>query len=106
MSDADEHADDEPENRGMYEKFSVTRLTPSSRGIDHSGCVYYVLDLTHDPAAAGAMEAYAEAVRDSHPRLAEDISRTLADLGARRALDARVAEELGRLTPRVREVEE
>lgn len=60
--------------RGLYEKFRVTRLDDSPR---HDGCDYFVLDLNHDPHAIPALEAYAESCRESFPVLAEDLDRQL-----------------------------
>jgi len=69
------------ENEGLQEKFEVTRLIPSSRGIDHSECFYFVLDPEHDPDAAAALAFYAHAVRArGNTVLADDIGRKLLEL--------------------------
>jgi hypothetical protein len=49
--------------RGLFGKFRVERVAPSSRGIDHSGCRYFVLDPQHDPIAAAALARYAQVAR-------------------------------------------
>ena len=60
-----------PENSGLYEKFTVTRNDGKSEpGEKHDGCDYFVLDMTHDPAAMRAMEAYVEAIWSTRPMLA------------------------------------
>jgi len=64
-----------PDSGGLYGKFRVERVEPSSRGIDHSACRYFVLDPQHDPHAVTAMRSYANAVRTSAPDLAADIDR-------------------------------
>lgn len=51
-------SDDAKKAEGLIEKFKVERLTPSSRGIDHDGCRYFVLDPQHDPGARFALRAY------------------------------------------------
>lgn len=61
-------------NRGIYEKFVVTRTDGESRpGRRHHGCAYFVLDLTHDPHALPAIEAYADSCQRDYPRLACDL---------------------------------
>jgi len=61
------------QSRGLFAKFRVERLTPSSRGIDHTGCRYFVLDITHDPHALPAALAYANSCESEYPFLAADI---------------------------------
>lgn len=53
--------DPEFATRGLEQRFEVTRLTPSTRGIDHSECRYFVLDPQHDPLARSALIGYASA---------------------------------------------
>lgn len=61
--------------RGLYEKFTVTRTDGTSApGGKHDGCRYFVLDVTHDPFADAALQAYATACRRDYPLLAEDIT--------------------------------
>lgn len=58
----------------MYRKFIVTRTDGSSaRGKKHFDCEYFVLDMTHDPAAIPAIAAYELAIRQTHPKLARDL---------------------------------
>jgi len=65
--------------RGIYDKFKVTRRDGKHRkGKKHSGCHYFVLDLTHDPHAIPALRAYARSCRKKLPRLAEDILDALS----------------------------
>ena len=65
-------------NRGIYRKFNIERTDGSSaEGGKHHGCSYFVLDLSHDPFAIPALEAYAKACKESHPELSKDISTIL-----------------------------
>lgn len=67
-------ADLDDRERGLYQKFSVERLDGSSvPGQKHDGCVYFVLDITHDPFAIPALWAYAEACQREYPKLAKDL---------------------------------
>lgn len=60
----------------VYGKFHVERTDGrSAPGEKHDGCEYFVLDITHDPAAKAALNAYAEAIHKTHPQLASDIRR-------------------------------
>jgi len=62
---------DSDEQRGLYPKYEVARVSdPLSK---HVGCEYFVLDLNHDPYAAFALRAYADACADRYPKLAEDL---------------------------------
>ena len=64
--------------RGLYHKFNITRTDGKSElGEKHAGCDYFVLDLTHDPYALVALQAYAVAARGEYPLLAEDLARKL-----------------------------
>lgn len=66
---------------GLYRKYKVTRTDGSSRkGRKHEDCAYFVLDLEHDPFAIPALEAYANACRETEPDLAKDIE-TIIDSG-------------------------
>lgn len=69
---SDKHA------QGLMRKFKVERLTPSSRGIDHNDCHYFVLDITHDPHARDAALAYADSCQHEYPNLAADLRSILA----------------------------
>lgn len=67
-------------NRGLYEKFTVTRNDGSSEpGGKHHGCEYFVLDLTHDKHAAAALLAYANSCASEYPLLAADLRQKLND---------------------------
>lgn len=59
---------------GLYNKFTVTRNDgKSAEGEKHHDCEYFVLDVTHDPFAIPALQAYANACRAEYPLLAEDL---------------------------------
>lgn len=50
---------------GIYPKFIVKRSDGQHRkGKKHERCTYFVLDTTHDPFAAPALRAYANACDD------------------------------------------
>jgi hypothetical protein len=62
------------EAQGLFRKFDVRRTDGSDApGGKHDGCSYFVLDVDHDPHAKPALTAYAEAVRATHPLLADDM---------------------------------
>ena len=62
------------EQQGLFRKFDVRRVDGSDQlGGKHHGCRYYVLDVDHDPYAAAALGAYADACKESHPELARDL---------------------------------
>lgn len=72
-------------SRGIYHKFDISRTDGSSLpGGKHANCSYFVLDLDHDPYAKAALKAYADACRDSYPKLASDLydQITSYDFGA------------------------
>lgn len=59
---------------GLGGKYLIWRTDQRDRpGEKHHGCRYFVLDLTHDPAAAAAIAAYVAAVARSNPQLAADL---------------------------------
>lgn len=59
---------------GLYNKFTVERTDgKSAAGEKHDACEYFVLDLTHDPFAGPALEAYATACESEYPLLARDL---------------------------------
>lgn len=65
------------EQQGLFRKFEVRRTdgsdaTPMGK---HYGCEYFVLDVDHDPHAAAALVAYADAVEATHPELAADMRK-------------------------------
>ena len=68
--------------RGLYKKFYVRRTDGSdAKGGKHEGCVYYVLDLTHDKHAVPAIRAYAESARDDgYDLLANDLETKADDI--------------------------
>ena len=64
------------QQRGLYNKFRVSRLDRSSqRGRKHHNCDYFVLDLNHDPHAIAALKAYAKSCRKDYPELAADLDQ-------------------------------
>jgi hypothetical protein len=68
-------------HRGLYRKYKVRRTDGGSEpGGRHEDCHYFVLDLDHDPYALPALEAYYEACRLTHLRLAEDLRHILVGL--------------------------
>jgi hypothetical protein len=76
--------------RGLYGKFRVERTDGSSApGEKHAGCDYFTLDLTHDPFAAPAIAAYADACAAEYPSLARDLRAKLcAECGGAGVLDS------------------
>jgi hypothetical protein len=69
--------------RGLYNKYLVYRVDRRDRRVNdkHSGCRYFVLDLTHDPHAKPALLAYAASARaDGYTALADDLEREAAAL--------------------------
>lgn len=67
------------EQQGLFRKFIVTRTDGSSEpGGKHEHCEYFVLDVDHDPHAAAALAAYADAVERTHPELAADMRQRYA----------------------------
>lgn len=60
--------------KGIHDKFEITRVDGSSaEGGRHHGCDYFTIDMTHDPYAAPALLAYADACAKDHPLLAADL---------------------------------
>lgn len=58
---------------------AAARVDGTSRpGAKHHGCFHFVLDTVHDPYAAAALRAYADACEKELPALAKDL-RELAD---------------------------
>lgn len=56
---------------GLHNKYIVRRRhDPTGK---HDQCRYFVLDPRHDPYARKALLAYAEACREDHPALADDL---------------------------------
>lgn len=72
--------DDVDKLRDLYGKYLVERTDGSSGpGLKHDGCQYYVLDVSHDPFAIPALEAYASACEADYPHLAADIRRLIGE---------------------------
>lgn len=67
------------QDQGLIDKFKVERLTPSRRNIEHDGCFYFVLDLTHDAAAGPALMAYADQIEDQYPKLAGELRQKVKE---------------------------
>lgn len=68
--------------KGFYNKFNVSRVDGTDRsGGKHDGCEYFVLDLTHDPHAAVAVRAYAEACKEDYPLLAANLLQKIEERG-------------------------
>lgn len=66
--------DPQDAGRGLYNKFRVERLDgQSEKGHLHNGCLYFPLDLTHDPHALKAALAYADSCERDNPELAADL---------------------------------
>lgn len=61
---------------GLYAKYRVERTDGSSTpGGKHELCEYFVLDVTHDPFALAALDAYIDACGAEYPNLADDLLR-------------------------------
>lgn len=68
------NVDPKDKERGLYNKFNVTRTDGSSGpGGKHESCMYFVLDLAHDPHAMPALTAYANSCERDYPKLAWDL---------------------------------
>lgn len=66
----------------IYHKYDVTRTDgaeadPESKHF--GGCFLFVLDIDHDPFAAKALSAYAEACHRTHPELASALRGALIE---------------------------
>lgn len=61
--------------QGLFRKWLVQRVDGKDQDVldKHYNCQCFVLDVTHDPAAKPALEAYAFAIEATHPALARDI---------------------------------
>lgn len=67
---------------GLYRKFDVRRCDATDLpGGKHYGCEYFVLDLTHDQHALTALLHYAQAAKDSHPELSDDLFKKVGAWG-------------------------
>jgi len=82
ISDLDE-GDPEVKRKGLYQKYWVSRTDGSSKpGKKHFGCRHFVLDVDHDPYAAPALRAYAQACKGVYPELAQELSAIASKLEA------------------------
>jgi hypothetical protein len=73
---------DTDRTRGLYNKYAVIRTDGSSAvGERHHGCEHFVLDVNHDPFAAVALRAYADACESEYPLLARDLRLKAAATG-------------------------
>jgi hypothetical protein len=71
-------------NRGLYNKYRIERTDGrSAPGEKHSDCEYFVLDITHDPFALPALDAYAIACEADFPDLAQDLRNAIVRLAIR-----------------------
>lgn len=72
-------------SRGIYHKFNVTRMDgKDAPGEKHHRCRYFVLDLDHDPHAAAALDAYAQACQMVYTALAGDLRAEAAAIRSRK----------------------
>lgn len=77
------HADREAAESdvGLYAKYTVVKnYDPEGK---HDDCMFFVLDVDHDPHAVPALLAYAASVRDSNPELASDLDRLAGEAHVR-----------------------
>ncbi|HMJ84242.1 MAG TPA: hypothetical protein VK504_13775 [Vicinamibacterales bacterium] len=68
----------------IYHKYNVDRVDGAEHNPESKhfgGCFLFVLDLDHDPFAAEAVSAYAEACHRTHPELASHLRGALIDRG-------------------------
>ena len=63
--------------QGLFRKYIIRRADGQDFQVTHKhfNCEYFVLDITHDPAAKAALKAYADAVDETYPLLARDIRK-------------------------------
>jgi len=60
---------------GIYGKYLVQRMDGQDMpGEKHVGCKLFVLDITHDPFALPAIQAYAKACLREYPVLSADLT--------------------------------
>jgi hypothetical protein len=72
---------DVAENAGLYQKFDVKRVDGrDSAGGDREGACYFVIDVTNDPGASGAIRGYLASCAGSLPLLEADLDGLLAEL--------------------------
>ena len=76
---------DPDEQRGLYQKYDVRRINGTDPLSKHVDCEYFVLDLNHDPYAAFALRAYADACAERYPQLAADLRVKMLEVFERHA---------------------
>lgn len=68
------------DRKGYYNKFDVKRKDGRDQpGGDREGAKYFTLDLTHDPYALVALNAYAEGMIDENPALYQNIMEIIGE---------------------------
>lgn len=73
--------------QGIYRKYNVERLNdPAGK---HADCIYFVLDLDHDPHSVAALAAYAASCADQYPTLAFDLRHTAAATARKLGVESR-----------------
>lgn len=80
----------------IYEKFQVRRTGGSDApGGRHDGCLYFALDVDHDPFGRESLYAYADVCRGVMPQLSADIFRLLRErpIKAKEAGDGRRSDD-------------
>jgi hypothetical protein len=68
------------EGEGLYHKYEVRRTDGAGHAGAHQDCRYFVLDLSHDPAARYAALDYARQIETTRPNLAADLRQLVASL--------------------------
>ncbi len=67
----------------VYEKYHIYRTDGrDATGEKHDGCAYFVLDLTHDPHAIPALEAYLVSCRQDFPFLSARLETAVHQMRA------------------------
>lgn len=91
-------------DRGLYNKYIVARA--DGRRLEE-GAEYFVLRLdTRTPAALAAIRAYADAIRATHPQLAQDLVAKYGSGEDLRAIMARMEENLEAIQRRIDHIPE
>ena len=67
-----------PENRGLYKKYDVKRLS----GEEKPDAAYFVLDVVNDPHAQAALRAYRISCEGTLPALADGLYLLDAELAS------------------------
>jgi len=68
------------EFEGLNQKYRVERVDGTGPTGQHVDCRYFVLDLSHDPAARTVALHFAELVQNERPNLAADLRRLVREL--------------------------